>query len=67
MSIVENSTIKFSAEEIKKAGEFCQSCPLNVACEGPDKKTDSAVIHDSVAFKPSDREILNQASCLNRD
>ena len=64
MATVENGVIKFSGKEAKTARGFCPGCKLNTICRGPDTKTDTAEIHNTISEDPTDVEILAQAACL---
>jgi hypothetical protein len=67
MSYVENLTIRFdSKDEMQKAQELCEDCPLNLDCGGPDEKLNGAAINDSIGFKATDEIIVLEASCLKQ-
>jgi hypothetical protein len=65
MATVEDGIIRFSGkEEFRRAKKACPGCPLNLACSGPDSKTNQAEIHPTMSFKPTDSEITAQANCV---
>lgn len=47
----------------------CPSCAYfaNASCSGPESKTSTATIHDSISFNPTDAQILANAKCLREE
>lgn len=62
----QNGTISLPSERKAKIirAEDCPGCPFVVICSGPDDKTSTAEIHDTISENPTDAEIIEKAACL---